>query len=252
MWKNTRMIVLVAITSSIFASILIPFKGIQLIPGITEIRPASIIPVVFGLLFGPAGAWGSCFGNIIGDIFGTFSLGSFFGAIGNFYFALVSYKLWENLPFFDSEVTPDIKRKADLTKFFIVSIVASMTVAFIIAWGLEILRLTPFAVLAPIITINNSLSNVFIGPILLKILYPRVERWGLLWREVMEIPFEKKKTLGSFLILIGVLGGWLSGILISTQVYQARLFSFGSGETSLSLVLNLLPFLVILLIGTLL
>ncbi len=69
MWKNTKMVVLVALSAGLYAAILIPFKGFVLIPGITEFRPASALPVVLGLLFGPAGAWGSAIGNLIGDFF---------------------------------------------------------------------------------------------------------------------------------------------------------------------------------------
>ncbi|MEJ2069915.1 MAG: QueT transporter family protein [Syntrophobacterales bacterium] len=71
MWRYSTMVVLTVLTAGLFAAILIPFKGIPLIPGITELRPANVIPLVFGLLFGPAGAWGSAFGNLIGDFFGT-------------------------------------------------------------------------------------------------------------------------------------------------------------------------------------
>ena len=44
MWKNTRMIVLAALTAAIYAAILIPFKAIPLIPGFTEVRPGNLIP----------------------------------------------------------------------------------------------------------------------------------------------------------------------------------------------------------------
>ncbi|MEN8173699.1 MAG: QueT transporter family protein, partial [Chloroflexota bacterium] len=65
MWKNTRMIILVALTAAIYAAFLIAFKGgIVIVPGITEVRPANVFPPVFGLLFGPAGAWGSAIGNL--------------------------------------------------------------------------------------------------------------------------------------------------------------------------------------------
>ena len=58
MWRHTKMVVLVALTAAVYAAILIPLKGIPLIPGFTELRPANAIPVVFSLLFGPAAAWG--------------------------------------------------------------------------------------------------------------------------------------------------------------------------------------------------
>jgi len=67
MWKYTQMIVLTALSAAIYAAVLIPFKGFVIIPSLTEVRPANVFPFVFGLLFGPAGAWGAAIGNLIGD-----------------------------------------------------------------------------------------------------------------------------------------------------------------------------------------
>ncbi|UCD57643.1 MAG: QueT transporter family protein, partial [Candidatus Hydrogenedentota bacterium] len=94
MWKYTKMVVLVAVTAAFYAALVIPLKGIPIIPGITEFRPGAVIPVVFGLLFGPAGAWGAAFGNVIGDFFGTFGIGSLFGFLGNFFYGFLAYKVW--------------------------------------------------------------------------------------------------------------------------------------------------------------
>jgi energy-coupling factor transport system substrate-specific component len=94
-WRNTRMIVQVAVTAALYAAVLIPFKAAAiLIPGITEVRPANAVPIVCALLFGPAAAWGSAFGNLIGDFFGTLGPGSLFGFIGNFLYAYVPYRVW--------------------------------------------------------------------------------------------------------------------------------------------------------------
>ena len=70
MWRNTRMVVLCAISAALYAAVLVPFKVVPLIPGVTELRPANAIPVVCSFLFGPAAAWGSAIGNMIGDFFG--------------------------------------------------------------------------------------------------------------------------------------------------------------------------------------
>ena len=64
MWRNTRMVVLCAISAALYAAVLVPFKVVPLIPGVTELRPANAIPVVCSFLFGPAAAWGSAIGNI--------------------------------------------------------------------------------------------------------------------------------------------------------------------------------------------
>lgn len=94
-WRNTRLIVQVAVTAALYAALLIPFKPLAvIIPGVTEIRPANAVPIVCALLFGPAAAWGSAFGNLIGDFFGTLGPGSIFGFIGNFLYAYVPYRVW--------------------------------------------------------------------------------------------------------------------------------------------------------------
>jgi energy-coupling factor transport system substrate-specific component len=69
MWRHTQMVVLVALSAAIYAAVLIPFKGFPIIPGYIELRPANAFPIVFGLLFGPAGAWGAA-----GKKFGVFIL----------------------------------------------------------------------------------------------------------------------------------------------------------------------------------
>src|SRR4029079_7158431 len=97
MWGNTRMVVLTAMCAALYAAILIPFKIVPLIPGITEFRPANAVPVVCSFLFGPAAAWGAAFGNIIGDFFGGLGPGDLFGFFANLLYGLVPYKLWETL-----------------------------------------------------------------------------------------------------------------------------------------------------------
>src|SRR3712207_9543414 len=90
------MVVLVALSAAIYAAVLIPFKGFTIIPGAIEIRPANVFPFVFGILFGPAGAWGSAIGNLIGDFFGTLTPGSIGGFVGDFFLGLLPYKMWGN------------------------------------------------------------------------------------------------------------------------------------------------------------
>src|SRR5881409_3136378 len=94
MWSNTRMVVLTAISAALYAAILIPFKVVPLIPGVTYFRPANALPVVCSFLFGPAAAWGAAVGNLIGDFFSGLGPGDLFGFIGNFLYALVPYRLW--------------------------------------------------------------------------------------------------------------------------------------------------------------
>ncbi len=95
MWKEPRMVVLTAVCSAIFVATLMPFKWLVVFPGLAELRPAAALPIVFSLLFGPAGAWGAAFGNLIGDVLGgMFGPGSIFGFMANFAYGYIPYKLW--------------------------------------------------------------------------------------------------------------------------------------------------------------
>src|ERR1700746_4111787 len=98
MWHNTRMVVLCAITAALSAAVLVPFKVVPLIPGVTELRPANAIPVGCSFLFGPAAAWGSAIGNMIGDFFGGVGPGDIFGFVANLVYGYIPYKAWNVIP----------------------------------------------------------------------------------------------------------------------------------------------------------
>src|ERR1700756_262449 len=104
MWRNTRMIVLCAISAALYAAVLVPFKVVPLIPGVTELRPANAIPIVCSFLFGPAAAWGSAIGNMIGDFFGGIGPGDFFGFWANLMYGYLPYKVWNALSAADTPI----------------------------------------------------------------------------------------------------------------------------------------------------
>jgi energy-coupling factor transport system substrate-specific component len=208
-----------------------------LIPGITEFRPASALPIALGLLFGPAGAWGSAIGNLIGDFFGSLGLGSFFGFIGNFFFAYVPYKLWNKLGLVnaDDEEPLALNNSKKIINYILVSILGSAACALIIAWGLEVLKLVPFAALGTIITLNNSIPSIILGLPLMAILYPRIKKWDLLWTDIVdEEELEKNSALGKIgatLMAIGIVGGMALGLFAALGLSGQAAFGAGfSGQ----------------------
>jgi len=257
MWKNTRMIILVALSAAIYAAFLIVFKGgIPIVPGVTEIRPANVFPPVFGLLFGPAGAWGSAIGNLIGDLFGgTLGMGSIFGFFGNFFLGFIPYKMWG--------ATFGLVKKDDMSQttnsfskivaFEIIALTAAAACGIIIAWYLDLAGMVPFAFLAITITVNNFAASVVLGPILLVLLYPRVKRWGLVWTDIMKKEDVAKgfgKNIGSVLMIIGSIGGLVVGVLVAIGVAGQTLYGFTGEQSQLAVWLSVLPFLVIILIAS--
>ena len=221
MWKNTRMIILVALSAAIYAAFLIVFKGgIPIVPGVTEVRPANVFPPVFGLLFGPAGAWGAAIGNLIGDLFGgTLGMGSIFGFFGNFFLGFIPYKMWGAT--FGLVPKNDMKQNTNSFKkvlaFELVSLVAAAACGVIIAWYLDLTGIVPFAFLAITITVNNFAASVVLDPILLLLLYPRSSA-GVWWTDIMakeDVAKGFAKTIGSILMIVGAIGGLIVGVLVA-------------------------------------
>ena len=184
-WQDTRLIVVTAQIAAIYAAILIPFKaGIPIIPGFVELRPANAIPIVTSLLFGPAAAWGAGIGNIIGDCFGTLGPASVFGFLGNFLLGYLPYLMWGQMGWLSSGQSPMVKSWRQGCEYGLICVVASGACAGMIGWGVELLGLLPFVVLAPAIFFNNIVMGLLLGPPLLGFLYPRVQRWHLRYEDI--------------------------------------------------------------------
>ena len=193
-WQDTRLIVLTAQIAAIYAAILIPFKaGIPIVPGFVELRPANAIPIVASLLFGPAAAWGAGIGNVIGDCFGTLGPASVFGFLGNFALGYLPFLLWGHVGGIGSGQPPVVKSWKQGVAYGAVCFVASAACAGIIGWGVEWLGLLPFAILFPAIFFNNVVMGLLLGPPLLAFLYPRVQRWQLLYQDIQR-PFSNNHT----------------------------------------------------------
>lgn len=255
MWKSTRMIILVALSAAIYAAGLIAFKGgIVIVPGITEVRPANVFPIIFGLMFGPAGAWGSAIGNLIGDIFGgTLGVGSIFGFFGNFALGFVPYKMWGAIGLVPKQdMSPNVNSWRKLGAYVVITVVSAAACAVIIAWYLDLAGIVPFAFLGAVITVNNAIAELVLGPPLLLLLYPRVKRWGLIWTDIMEkedVAAGFGKGLASILMIVGALGGLIIGIGLSTGLYGQQLFQFAGQTGQVGVWLGVLPFLALIVLS---
>ena len=253
MWRYTQMVVLVALSAAIYAAVLIPFKGFTIVPGFTEVRPANVFPFVFGLLFGPAGAWGAAIGNLIGDFFGTLGLGSIGGFIGNFFLGFIPYKIWSSFFRRGDNMEQNVNSAKKLVVFVAIVLLASSVCAVWIAWVNDLLGFVPFAALASIITVNNAIAGLVLGPILLLVLYPRIKRWGLLWTEIMrpeDVSQARFQLLGNVLMWVGGLGALVLGLALGLGFYQQGLAAAGfaaGGAGGIGISLGLVPFLILLI-----
>jgi energy-coupling factor transport system substrate-specific component len=220
------MIILVAVCAAIYGAALIAFKtAIPLIPGITEVRVANIFPMVFGLLFGPAGAWGTAIGNLIGDIFGgTLGPASIAGFVGNFLLGYLPYTLWTTLiPFTEKSREWKSESWRSWINYFIIAFISSAACAVVISIVVDALGIVPYAVLTKIITLNDTFAS-WIGLILLISVFGITkEQLGLFWADVMDesdIGSPIAGTLGAWVVtvasVVGLLGGMIATLSTTT------------------------------------
>ncbi|MFW5939119.1 MAG: QueT transporter family protein [Halolamina sp.] len=255
MWRNTRMIMLTAVVAAVYAATLIPFNAIVIVPGLTSVRPANVFPVIFGLLFGPAAAWGSAIGNLISDVFsGQFGPGSLGGFLGNFAFAFLSYRLWGNLGPLSSGEEPDFRSDAgrQLAEYVAVAVICSTACAAIIAWWLDILGLFPFSVFATIVTINNTLAAAVLGPPLLYLVYPRIKEMGLLYPDVLrddeyDTSAGAQSTLGGYGVAATAILWVVVGVAIGVGVQGFEFLAsedavFNQGGSTIQMALGAVGF----------
>jgi len=247
MWGNTRMLVLAASTAALYAALLIPFKPLVLIPGLTEVRPAAALPLVTGLLFGPAGAVGAALGNLLGDFFGSLGWGSLFGIGGNFLLAYIPYRLilpgarpylatWKGLIALEGSV-----------------VLAAAACGLFIGWGVDLLGLAPFAALGNIVTANNVIYPAVLSPLLLKALDGRVRKLGLLYPDVLDVAPTRPRTfgLGLAFLIVACVGGLAAGNIISLGLERHGLFAAGfeAGFRAGTVGVGVAPFIVLLVLG---
>lgn len=134
-FRQKQTLAQIGLCALVFIGMAVPFKVMVLIEGFTEVRPVNAVPVVVGLLLGPAGAWGCAIGNLIADLFGTFSKASLLGFIGNFLAAYLPYKLWHTIK---NGEKPNVKSGPNLAIYIALSAISSLTVSIFLACGLDV------------------------------------------------------------------------------------------------------------------
>jgi len=251
MWSNTRMVVLTAICAALYAAILIPFKVVPIIPGITEFRPANAVPVVCSFLFGPAAAWGSAFGNLIGDFFGGLGPGDFFGFLANLLYGLIPYAVWEAVT--DAEPVP----RGPLTWLGLMGVIAlaATMCATVVGWGLHALGFHPFTVLGTVVLVNNLVVAAILTPFLLRVLYPRIRHARLLYRDLLGPRPPRpawRAALGVSLVVVGTVGAFAAGELIASGRWLAPWATHRTASGAFEVGVGLVPILGVAVAGLML
>ena len=177
-FKKKKWLIRMVCVGALFLVVALPFKKLfTLVEGMTEVRPANMIPVVFGLLWGPAGAWGISIANLISDIidavsnYGFESLFSVFrfkiligGFIINFFYAYLPYKMWYSLDFGRGyTVKPRLRSVKDILKFIYIVFVDSLITTVLLSLLFEHLGFQQFGTSGLLLFFNNFDFAVILG-----------------------------------------------------------------------------------------
>lgn len=240
MWKDVRMVAITVVIAAIYTAGLIPSKGLVVIPGFTEIRPGVALPVAFSLVFGPAAAWGSAIGNLVGDAFGgTLTWGSPFGFLGNFFMGLVGYKLWGSLEPLSSGEEPTMNSVRQVVEYLVIALATAAGTASIIAWGLDGIGEFHFSVIATIIGVNNFVAAAVIGPVLLYFLYEPAARNGMTYTALLgdddlpHVPADRRR-LAAWGIAAVSIAWFVLGVLVSVVVDDVPLGAIPGGSVDVT------------------
>lgn len=234
-FRQKKSVLQILLCTAIFIGMAVPFKVMVLVDGFTEVRPVNAVPVVAGLIFGPMGAWGCAIGNLIADLFGTFSKASILGFFGNFIAAYLPYKLWHTLK---KGEKPNVKSYVNIGIYILISFASALSTGIFIVCGLYYLMGLWSLQLFYIIILNDFIFPIFIGlPVLIVLtcednnVTPHMPKFKNAHQKI-----ERVCILVLFAALTALLIVFLMGLSISAFVVHVGMILF---VVSLSVILFL-------------
>lgn len=195
-FKEKRWIARMVIAGVLFLACAAPFRMmLSLVPGMTEVRPANMIPVVFGILWGPAAAWGISIANAISDILVSHSPVQVWlpGFFINFFYAYLPYKMWYSIDYKrNGIVKPRLGKVYDILKFIWICFVDSLVTTVLLALLFEYLGFQSYSSSAVLLFFNNFDFAVVLGiPVILVFTSRREAKFWIPPMRVMEEQDEK-------------------------------------------------------------
>lgn len=154
------------LSAVVFFAIALPFRSLfTLLPGVTEIRPANMVPLVFGIQFGPAAAWGISIGNLISDILsGSNAFVCLTGFVVNFFYTYIPYKLWYTLRLGKESIHPvRLNTVLEIVKYILVVLIDSFITTVSLSLIFEAAGFQSFFSSFPLLFFNNFDFAIILG-----------------------------------------------------------------------------------------
>jgi hypothetical protein len=112
-----------------------------------------------------------------------------------------------------------------IASYLFVCLLASVLCADFIGFGDNALAIRPYYLLGNVVVLNNMASAVVLSPFILAAVYPRVARGKMLYKDVMpelKSAPRSQSFIGLTMLMIGEVGAWASGNVISLGYWVPR------------------------------
>lgn len=150
-----------------FFVITMPFREFFSVMGVTEVRPASAFPPVFGILFGIWGAMGTAIANLIADVLSGYPpMLCITGFIAQFLYGYLPYKLWYATPFNHNNKIeiPRLNIVKNVLKYIIIILLDSIVIAALLGFLMEYYGISSYLSMTTLMLyFNNFVFSMMIG-----------------------------------------------------------------------------------------
>lgn len=228
---------------AVFFIVSMPFKMIFQISDVTEIRPASVLPIVFGLCYGFYGALGAALGNLIADICSGYAMPlCFTGFIIQFLYGYIPYRLWYIGK--DKKQKVSFKKVKDIEKYIKIVVLDCSFTAVFLGCLMQFFHIhSLFSVTTLLLLLNNLVFGLTAG-IPLIILNNKIKD------KERERTFTLNERIVILFILLSLLVAFLTGICLYLECsrYMEAVTLWNSIFIYISFVIFVLNFVVILIL----
>ena len=205
------------ISALTFFAMSMPFREFFRVMAVTELRPASALPPVFGLFFGAPGIFGCATGNLVADIISGyppaicalgFAAQAVYGALPLILWrAIKKRKNEENIPF-------RLNNVRELSHYFIIMLLNSVVMAALLGGIMQAFGISAFFSTATLmLLLNNFVFCIVVGIPLFIFLSVRNLKGHFRW-------FSLNEQLVLLLISIGVISAGLIGVFAYAELSQ--------------------------------
>jgi len=225
------------ICAIIFIIIAVPFRVFFPIFQVSELRPASALPPVFGMMFGPWGAFGAALGNLISDVIAGYPPSVYLiGFVAQFLYGYIPYKLWYTLDINKKITTPKLNNVRNLIKFVVIIFITSTMMSILLGVFLEFLKIAEISSSSTILfQFNNFEFSMILGILIIslanfynvKMYVPKISKNVYIPPIIFDISFLIAILVGIYAIYAEIIGSLpYMGIITLCIYFMVFLYIF--------------------------